>query len=343
MDIRKNIATQTRSWDLKCLVHGSLWLYSWSAYTIIGHWSPDTVISPLESLVWILGVENIDLTVNIAVRNYMMYFKSFQSKPVGQRSAPMAGWWYLRFTLTLQERGGFNATSRGVIQSRTVPFKLLVSSDLTLETPFWILMQYYMRVVQWCWREHTKSAISMASSLEHSISLLVKCSTIPESFWNTQCSLLSLYEAIGSISTTIDLNKRGCTHKGGLLLECQCHHLCIRCCLWSMLGHYTWHALFCQNVTCGELRDRWCSWIDHNIPVRIGCQWWLKGKTTTLYLTYAFFLGPHLRAVMFGSSVWAFVDSSTSMVMGSSSHGAVAARGLRQKVGRKLQGLQSEF
>ena len=135
-DIRKNIATQTRSWDLKSLAHGSSLSYSWSAYIIIGHWSQDTIISPLESLVRILGVENINLTVNIVVRNYMTYSKSFQSKPAGQRSAPVAGWWYSWFTLTLQERGRFNVTSQGVIQSRTAPFKLLVSSDLALETPF---------------------------------------------------------------------------------------------------------------------------------------------------------------------------------------------------------------
>ena len=70
-----------------------------------------------------------------------------------------------------------------------------------------------------------------------------------------------------------------------------------------MLGRYTWHALFCQNVARGELRHRWCSWIGYNIPIRIGRKWWLKDKTTTLYLTYAFFLGPRLRAVRFGPSV----------------------------------------
>ena len=42
--------------------------------------------------------------------------------------------------MAFRERGGSNGVSRGVIQSKTTPFKLLVSSDLALEIPFWIFV-----------------------------------------------------------------------------------------------------------------------------------------------------------------------------------------------------------
>jgi hypothetical protein len=71
---------------------------------------------------------------NLAVSG--TYSGSPQSTPAGQRRAPVALWWNPRFVLTLRERGGFSGTSRGVIQSSTAPFILLVSSDLALETPF---------------------------------------------------------------------------------------------------------------------------------------------------------------------------------------------------------------
>ena len=64
------------------------------------------------------------------------HWGSFQSRPAGQRSAPVTGWLKPRFVLTLRESGGFNGLSRGAIQSSTTPLRLLVSSDLALDMPF---------------------------------------------------------------------------------------------------------------------------------------------------------------------------------------------------------------
>jgi len=63
---------------------------------------------------------------------------SFQSKPAGQRRALVTGWWKPLFVLTFWERCGTKGVSLEIIQSRTTPFKLLVSSDLALDIPFWI-------------------------------------------------------------------------------------------------------------------------------------------------------------------------------------------------------------
>ena len=65
------------------------------------------------------------------------YSSSLQSRPAGQRSRPVTGWWKPLFVLTFRDRGGSKGASRGVIQSTTMPFKLLVSSDLAVDTPFW--------------------------------------------------------------------------------------------------------------------------------------------------------------------------------------------------------------
>jgi hypothetical protein len=63
---------------------------------------------------------------------------TFQSKPAGQRRAPVTGWWNLRFVLTLRERTGCRTPSRGVIQSTTTPFRIFISSERAPEIPFWI-------------------------------------------------------------------------------------------------------------------------------------------------------------------------------------------------------------
>lgn len=61
---------------------------------------------------------------------------SDQFKVVGQRRAPVRSWWNPRSVLTLRAKGGFNGWPRGVIQSKTALFRLLVSSDRALEAPF---------------------------------------------------------------------------------------------------------------------------------------------------------------------------------------------------------------
>lgn len=66
------------------------------------------------------------------------YSGSDQSIPAGQSKAPVRSWWNPRSTLTFLARGGWRVCPAGVIQSRTGPFRLLVSSDLALDTPFWI-------------------------------------------------------------------------------------------------------------------------------------------------------------------------------------------------------------
>jgi len=61
-----------------------------------------------------------------------------QSRPAGQRRAPVTGWWNPRSVLTLRERAGCKTPSRGLIQSTTTPFRLFVSSERAPEIPFCI-------------------------------------------------------------------------------------------------------------------------------------------------------------------------------------------------------------
>ena len=67
---------------------------------------------------------------------------SSQSKPVWQRSCPVTRWWKPWLVLTFLKRGGFNAEPLSVIQSNTMPFSPLVSSDLALNMPFWIFDEW---------------------------------------------------------------------------------------------------------------------------------------------------------------------------------------------------------
>jgi hypothetical protein len=66
------------------------------------------------------------------------YSALFQSRSAGHSKAPVRSWWNPRSVFTLRTSGGFNCCPWGAIQSRTAPFKLLVSSDLAPEAPFWI-------------------------------------------------------------------------------------------------------------------------------------------------------------------------------------------------------------
>jgi hypothetical protein len=112
---------------------GSFGLYMQSAYIKSGHWSPATVIS-----LFLRSSRTLQNIITNAWTARVTHLESFQSRPPGQRREPVIGWWNPRFVLTLRERGGCKTPSRGVIQSTTTPFRLLVSSDLAPETPFWI-------------------------------------------------------------------------------------------------------------------------------------------------------------------------------------------------------------
>jgi len=85
------------------------------------------------------SVSGVRILVSNGREQNRTYSASSQSRSAGQSSAPVTGWLKPRLVLTLRLSGGFKATSRGVIHSRTVPFKDLVSSDLALEIPFWSL------------------------------------------------------------------------------------------------------------------------------------------------------------------------------------------------------------
>ena len=69
-----------------------------------------------------------------------------QSKPAGHKSAPVHSWWNPLSILTFRANGGLRFWPWGVIQSRTTPFKLFVSSDLALEAPFCIFSQLILEV-----------------------------------------------------------------------------------------------------------------------------------------------------------------------------------------------------
>ena len=112
---------------------GSAGSYMQSAYIKSGHWSPATVIS-----LFLRPSRTLRIIITNAWTARVTHLESFQSRPAGQRREPVTGWWNPWFVLTLREMDGCKTPSRGAIQSTTTPFRLLVSSDLAPETPFWI-------------------------------------------------------------------------------------------------------------------------------------------------------------------------------------------------------------
>jgi hypothetical protein len=133
LDDEGNKKTQTSNLFRNKPSQGSAESYVQSAYTKSGHWSPATVISLfLRPSLTLQDIRTKSWTTRVT------HLKSFQSRPAGQSRDPVTGWWNPRFVLTLREIDGCKTPSRGVIQSTTTPFRLFVSSDLALETPFWI-------------------------------------------------------------------------------------------------------------------------------------------------------------------------------------------------------------
>ena len=115
---------------------GSCSSYAWNLYRKIGHWSPGTESSPERSLSLILGAS---IRTRKQTQNLLSYTYSgfFQSSPAGQSNAPVTSWLKPRPVLEFREMGGTKGSPGGIIQSMIADFKLLVSSDLALDTPFW--------------------------------------------------------------------------------------------------------------------------------------------------------------------------------------------------------------
>jgi hypothetical protein len=70
-----------------------------------------------------------------------------QSKPVGHNNAPVHSWLNPWSALILRDIKGLSGWPRGMIQSRITLFKLLVSSDLAFEAPFWIYRKKFGQVL----------------------------------------------------------------------------------------------------------------------------------------------------------------------------------------------------
>lgn len=122
-------------------------------------------------------------------RRKITHSGSDQSSSTGQSNAPVRSWWNPRSILTLRARSGRSGWSGGVIQSMMGLFKLLVSSDLALDTPFWIYNTSRMGKVD-IWTktsEHTNSAILCTSPSSKLLSMILSWSPgiILNSAWNT--------------------------------------------------------------------------------------------------------------------------------------------------------------
>ena len=125
--------TQTRYLFRNNPSQGSAGSYMQSAYKKSCHWSPATAIS-----LFLRPSRTLQVIMTNSSTTRVTHLESFQSRPAGQRREPVTGWWNPRFILTLREMDGCKTPSLGVIQSKTTPFRLFVSSDLAPETPFWI-------------------------------------------------------------------------------------------------------------------------------------------------------------------------------------------------------------
>jgi len=84
-------------------------------------------------------------------------------------------------------------TSLRVIYSKTMSFKLFVSSDLTPDISFESNSGWETGLNLRVTVRHTKLATIMNSSSEASMRCSVRCGTICKRFWNAWCSFLVLY------------------------------------------------------------------------------------------------------------------------------------------------------
>jgi hypothetical protein len=111
--------------------HGSSGSYSYPAYKNTGHWSPRTAVSPLLRFCLILGSA---MTASI-MDDRITYSGFDQSRPAGQRRAPVTSWLNPRSNLIFLESGGMTACPLGTSHSRTADFRVLVSSPRAPDAP----------------------------------------------------------------------------------------------------------------------------------------------------------------------------------------------------------------
>ena len=120
------------------------------------------------------------------------YSRLLQSRPAGQRSAPICLWLNLRSTLTFRESKRTRFWLFGIIQSKIGPLRLLVSLARAPEAPFWIWKMYNPIVNSKKLSGLTKLEIMITSSSEHVMRHSSSPDTSIRSCWNTRCSRLSL-------------------------------------------------------------------------------------------------------------------------------------------------------
>jgi len=129
----------------------------------------------------------------------------------------------------------------------------------------------------------TKSAITIDSSLDASMSCSVRWGTICKSFWNALCSFLALHLR-GICQPEINKTRLEWTGKWVSLLRSPHPHPYGVYHPQPMLAYYTWHALFYRNVVHGVLRDLlhgWAiirsienGWQDYGLMVFFSLQAW---------------------------------------------------------------------
>lgn len=100
----------------------------------MGHWSPETTISPLlrfsltlSSLIW-----------DCCIFLMTTYLRFDQFKLAGHSKDPVHSWLKPQSLFMSWAKGGLGDSPLGVIQSSMMPFKLFISSAQALEAPFWI-------------------------------------------------------------------------------------------------------------------------------------------------------------------------------------------------------------
>jgi hypothetical protein len=120
------------------------------------------------------------------------YSTSDQSSPAGHSRAPVRSWLKPRLDFTFRAKGGFSGSPRGIIQSRMVPFKLLVSSALADALPFWIFPRNESQDAIKSRTTRTSSPICLRSSLEPSIRRSSNPGMESSNFWKIRCSLRTL-------------------------------------------------------------------------------------------------------------------------------------------------------
>jgi hypothetical protein len=102
------------------------------------------MISPLFNLAFVLhSISDVAKEIDVT------YSELDQSRPAGQSNAPVRSWWKPRSTFTLRARGGMRFCPFGVIQSRTLPLRLFVSSPLAPDAP--LVSWSSMWVNKWLW------------------------------------------------------------------------------------------------------------------------------------------------------------------------------------------------